>query len=157
MGQLAAVRGGGGGLDEALLRADRAPAAVGGATPALLSGSSFSGDGLSPAPGSPAMEASAAGIVARSHEEQAAIWREKGLRAAPPSVNYAKSLLAVVFGPGPEWVIEIAAVRRERERVAILYRLSPLPEGATRLHPALPYQYRVLSKTDLPIVFERVP
>lgn len=158
MGQLSGLGGGGGGAaagyDEMLAGADKQPAAVAGPTPSLLACAPQS----PPLPREKGAPASAGfGQVARSAEEQAAIWKERELRAAPPSVNYARSMLAVAFGPDPGWAVEIAHVRLFPDKIVVYYRLSPLPDEVAAQRSTLPYQYRVIPRYDLPVEFKPLP
>lgn len=119
----------------AALQPPPAAVAVVGPTPALLS------------PG---------GVLLRSPEEQAALWRQHHMKVQPPRMNYAKEMIVVVFSEDAHSAIEIDAIKPLADKILVQYRLMPLPEGTTE-QINLPYQYRVMPRADLPVSFEKLP
>lgn len=157
LGQLAGLRGASSAFETQKLLAAPKATTVNGAIPDLLSKREFR-----PAPGEPlagggGQAATATGQVLRSEEERAALWTRRGLRLAPPRADYSRQMLVVVFAPDPGWAVEIAAVKPSPERVTIQYRMSPLPEEARRPGSPVPYQARAIARTELPVVFEKLP
>lgn len=144
----------------AALAAVRGAAPINGPTPALMGG----GRGLSAQKlealndkDSAAVTAGASGLVLVSDDERLAIWRQRGLGATPPSVNYSSERLLLVVANDYRTVVEIAGVVEGPDRVLVTYRLSDLPEGATRRTTAPSYQYRSVAKSDKPVQFQRLP
>lgn len=114
-------------------------------------------NGAIPALLSQTPEPSATGQVLRSEEERAALWTQRGLHLAAPRADYSRQMVVVVLAPDPGWAVEIAAVKPSPERVTILYRMSPLPEEAQKTGSPVPYQARAIARTELPVVFEKLP
>lgn len=101
--------------------------------------------------------AGASGLVLVSDAERAAFWTQRGLAAAPPRVDYEESRLLMIVANDYKTVVEIAGIVEGADRVLVTYRLSELPEGATQRTQAPSYQYRVASKSDKPVQFQRLP
>lgn len=159
MGQLAGLRGANSAFETQRLLAAPPATSLGGATPTLLSER-----GLRSSPGGPLTgggagsgSAAASGRVLRSEEQRAALWMEKKLRLAPPRVDYSRQMVVVVLAPDAGWAVEIAAVRTSADRVAVLYRISALPEAARGPEAPVPYQARAITRTELPVIFEKLP
>lgn len=164
------------GIDAQLLKASPpAPELGGAAVPALLAQSdSISGaagaasapkplaveKGAPVAAAAPAAPAAAEGLLLKSAEERAKAWSEHGMHAAPPSVNFGVNMVALVVAPDLQTAVEIIGVETRGDRVVVRYRLFPrLAEVASvaRSGSSLvrAYQFRVIPRTEKPVVFSR--
>lgn len=155
--------------DPTLMAAMRGAAPINGPTPAILAAragaasvrgldaSSFDRAQAKGEASEAVLSAGASGLILRSDEERAALWAQRGLNAAPPRVDYAKKRLLLVVANDYKTVVEIAGVVEGADRVLVTYRLSELPEGATRRTNAPSYQYRAAPKSDKPVQFQRLP
>ena len=105
--------------------------------------------------------AAAEGLVLKSDEERAKAWKEHGMRAAPPKVNYKANMVALVVAPDLSTAVEVIGVQTSADGVAVRYRLfqrlaevaSVSREGANLVKA---YQFRVIPRTDKQVSFERV-
>jgi hypothetical protein len=163
------------GIDAQMLKASPpAPELGGAATPALLAQTdSLSGGGAAAAKplavekGAPvaaaaldAAPAAAEGLLLKSAEERAKAWSERGMHAAPPTVDFGVNMVALVVAPDLKTAVEIIGVDTRADRVVVRYRLFPrMAEVASvaRSGSSLvrAYQFRVIPRTARPVVFLR--
>jgi hypothetical protein len=78
------------------------------------------------------------------------------MTADPPKVDYATQMLAVVFATSPSTAIQISRVSPNEDRISIYFHEVPLPQNAAA-GSSPTYQFRVIPKTDKPVVFEKLP
>jgi hypothetical protein len=106
-----------------------------------------------------AASADASGLLLRSAAEREKAWADRGLRAAPPSVDFNANMLALVLAPDLQTAVEVIGVETRANAVVLRYRLLPRPSAVTfgRKDAALTpsYQYRLIPRTDKPVHFER--
>lgn len=161
------------GLDAQALKANPPPAPVAGEAPALLSDGAAGSAPLPSEKGAPITEAAAAasanaaapqgaeGLVLKSAEECSKAWAERSMHAAPPSVDFKTGMVALVVAPDLKSAVEVLGVETRAAGVFVKYRLFPrLGEvavpGRAGAAPVRSYQFRVLPRTDKPVVFLRV-
>jgi len=166
---LAAIRGAapGASADLKKLAAAPAPAPVPGATPALLGVRSaakprtppaealvppedFSRGGFVAGParkglGEPLPSPEEAGRAVYSMEEMTLLWRDRSLPAPLPRVDFSRQMLVVVLGQA-----RIESVAAVSGRLLVRYRGLSAP-------PAQGQRWRVVSRSELPVAFEKLP
>ena len=95
--------------------------------------------------GEPLPAAEEAGRAVYSMEETTLLWREQGLAGSAPRVDFSKEMLVVVFGQS-----RIESVTTAANRIVVSYRpldSAPLPQQ----------RWRVIPRSDLPVVFQPLP
>jgi anti-sigma factor RsiW len=100
-------------------------------------------------------------VLVRTPEEWKALWTEhtqnKTLPPLAPEVDFSKySVVGVFVGNKPTsgWRVDITHLQFGRDAVHIQYRIIPPPVGARRmLEPTQPFEFRIIPKTDLPVIF----
>ncbi|MBI3553780.1 MAG: zf-HC2 domain-containing protein [Elusimicrobia bacterium] len=98
----------------------------------------------------------APGVLIRSETERRDLWHKYEMTAAPPKIDYASQMLAVVFATSPSTSIQISRVTPSEDRIVVSYHELPLANDAKAL--AVPsYQFRVIPKTEKPVYFEKLP
>ena len=107
-----------------------------------------------------AAPAAAEGLLLKSAEERTKAWSERGMHAAPPTVNFGVNMVALVVAPDLQTAVEIIGVETRSDRVVVRYRLFPrMAEVASvaRSGSSLvrAYQFRVIPRTEKPVVFSR--
>jgi hypothetical protein len=165
------------GLDAQLLKASPLPATVGGQAPALLSADQgvAAAKALPVEKGRPLAETSpsaassaeasapaeAEGLLLKSAQEREKAWTDHGMHAAAPTVNYDVNMVALVVAPDLTSAVEVMGVETRAGKVIVKYRLFARMEdvaSAARKNagPVRSYQFRVIPRTDKPVVFSRV-
>lgn len=105
----------------------------------------------SPQPEEPAAPA---GLIIRSETERADTWRRRGITVEAPAVDFARESLAVVVSRESGLAVSIEAVDYAADRITVTYRLMPPPAGAD---DSSFFQFRVLPKSNLPVLFRQAP
>jgi hypothetical protein len=85
------------------------------------------------------------GKAVYSMEELTLLWRDRGLPAPMPRVDFSKQILVVVFGQA-----RLASVATVSGRIVVRY-------VTLRQDPAPAERWQVVSRTELPISFEPLP
>ena len=135
----------GAGAQKEILASAARPAHLAGARPALLAargGQGLAGAGVS----------LAAGLVARSAEEQRRIWAERSLPAEGPKADYSREMLVVVFASRAGAAVKITDVRNSQDAIIVEYS-----EAAPAGKASAPYQFRTIPISAKPVAFERRP
>jgi hypothetical protein len=95
--------------------------------------------------GKPLGASEVAGRTAYSMEETTWLWREQALTGSAPSVDFSQKMLVVVLGQA-----RIESVAPAAGRIVVSYR--PLDSA-----PEPPQRWRIIPRSDLPVVFQPAP
>ncbi len=98
----------------------------------------------------------ATGVVVYTEAERQDLWRKHQIKIAAPKIDYSSQMLAVVFAR-PRTTIVITRVAPEPDRLVIEYHELPFPASSTTDTLSASCQFRVIPKTDKPIIFEKIP
>ncbi len=96
------------------------------------------------------------GVIVHGESQRAALWSARRLRTAAPKVDWSRQELVVVCSEGPGFGLTIAAVQTFPDRVVVQYREPDVPEDAAR-DAAAACRSRVLPKSPLPVIFQKLP
>jgi hypothetical protein len=104
-------------------------------------------------------------VVIRSSVEWQGLWREHTAYIVPPppapEVDFGDSMVLGIFDgtkPAAGFAIEIEDIQTKPDKIVVAYRETGPPAGVSAAAVITqPYHLRVIPKTGLPVIFEKLP